>query len=451
MFKPTLRHQILLILYKKFKMKKITFFAKSTLLVCFLIGATTVKAQVELKVLTEMGSRFNDVNDSGFGVTVWDYYDFETNALMPIEPEAVMVQAVNNDGNIAGFMFYDEPNFILQAGYRKDGVWNAIGFTPDQDPMNFDENTTYGISPNSQYITGQSNVGNDYGGFLFDTQTQELIITLDPEGEASASYGVNDNGIMVGWVDRPDGGGTLRVPAYRTLDGEYHLIPDGQLPTLTGVNTISDINSSDVMVGDFDLKPFIYDLASNTFTSYDVPTGADAAAFTSISENGVAVGFADVDFQVRDAIIYHPSLGAQPLYLKDVLADNGIIVNTPDGLLGTAITVSPNGKYIAGWVNGAPPFAEGWMVYLDDLILGTQNVSQNTVSFYPNPVENILHLNSKEAIDAVSVYTITGQMVTNVTFNENKTELNLSNLASGVYLVKVSSNGSVENLKVVKQ
>lgn len=421
------------------------------MVVSLLMCATAAMSQVELKVLTDMATRFNDVNDAGFGVTVSNYYDFETNTLSAIETEAVMVNAINNDGNVAGFMFYDEPNYILQAAYKKEGVWHQIGFTPEQDPNNFDQNTTYGISPNSQYITGQSNIGNEYGGFLFDTQTQELIITLDPEGEASASYAVNDNGIMVGWVDRPNSSGTLRVPAYRTLDGEYHFIPEGQLPTLSGVNSIGDINNNDVMVGDFDLKPFIYDLASNTFTSYDLPTGAESATFTSISENGVAVGFADVDFQVRDAIIYHPSLGNQPLYLKDVLADNGIVVDTPDGLLGTAISVSPNGKYIAGWLNGPPMFAQGWMVYLDDLLLGTNNISQNTVSFYPNPVENTLYINSKEVIDSAVVYTITGQKVSNVTFNHNQNELNLAGLANGVYLVKISGNNFSETLKIVKQ
>ena len=120
-------------------------------------------------------------------------------------------------------------------------------------------------------------------------------------------------------------------------------------------------------------------------------------------------------------------------------------------MLGTAYKISDNGNYVAGWVNGPPVFAEGWMAYLDDSILGTQNVLQNTVSFYPNPVENVLHLNSKEMIDSVAVYTIAGQKVSNVTFNENQNELNLSSLASGVYLVKVSSNGNVENLKVIKQ
>lgn len=432
-------------------MKKITFLAKSLFLAAVLFGASNVQAQIELKVLTQMETRFNDVNDSGFGITVYDYYDFETNQLTPIESDVFMVQSTNNDENVAGTMFYDQPEFILQAAYKIDGVWNPIGFLPEQDPYDYDENTVYGISPNSKYITGQSNIGWDYGGFLFNTETEELIGTFDPEGEASSSYNVNDNGIMVGWVDRPDASGTLRVPAYRTLDGEYHLIPEGQLPTLSGENVIQDINNNNQMVGVFDLKPFIYDMDTDTFTSYDIPAGADVAAFASISNNGIAVGFADVGFQIRDAIIYHPSLGDQPLYLKDVLANNGVDVGTDDGLLGTALSISPNGKYIAGWVNGAPMYAEGWMVYLDDLILGTQNVSQNSISFYPNPVADVMHINSKEAIDSVAVYTITGQKVSDITTNNNRTELDLSSLSTGVYLVKVSSNGNVENLKVVKQ
>lgn len=431
-------------------MKKNTFLIKSLFLGAALFFASNTQAQVELKILTEMGTRFSDVNDNGQGVTTAQYYDFATGVLTPMEPEALMLSSINNDENIAGFMMYDEPEFILQAGYRMNGTWNAIGFAPDQDPYDYDENFVYAISPNSKYITGQSNIGADYGGFLFDTDAEELLLTFDPEGEASASYAVNDSGTTVGWVDRPNSGGTLRVPAYRTIDGEYHLIPEGQSPSYQ-INTINDITSDDVMVGDFDLQPFIYERASNTFTSYEIPAGADAAAFTSISETGVAVGFADVDFQVRDAIIYHPSLGDQPVYIKDVLADNGISVDTPDGLLGTAISISDNGKYIVGWVNGLPMYAEGWIVNLDDLILGTTTLETTIVSYYPNPVKDVLNLNTKEAINSVAVYNVTGQKVANVSISENNTQVDFSNLASGVYFVEVKSNGSVENLKVVKE
>lgn len=96
-------------------------------------------------------------------------------------------------------------------------------------------------------------------------------------------------------------------------------------------------------------------------------------------------------------------------------------------------------------------FAEGWIVNLDDLILGTTTLETTIVSYYPNPVKDVLNLNTKEAINSVAVYNVTGQKVTNVSISENNTQVDFSNLASGVYFVEVTSNGSVENLKVVKE
>lgn len=428
-------------------MKKNTFFTKSLFLGAVLLFASNTQAQVELKILSEMGTRFSDVNDNGIGVTTVQYYDFATGQLTSMEPEVLMLTSINNDENVAGIIDYDN---MMQAGYKINGEWKGVGFSAQQNPGN-DENFTYGFSDNSQYVTGQSNIGMDYGGFLFDTQSEEMIVRIDPQGEAGASYGVNNNGIMVGWVDRPDGGGTLRVPAYITLDGEYHVIPEGQTPQVSWDNSIYGINNSNVMVGSYDLKAFMFDMNTDTFTSFDIPQGALSAAFSTISENGVAVGYAEVDFQVRDAIIYHESLGDQPVFLKDVLADNGITIDTPDGYLGTAIAVSPNGKFIAGWLNGPPMYAEGWMLNLDDLILGTATLETTTVAYYPNPVEDILNLKTKEAIDSVMVYNVTGQKVSNIKLSANNTEVNFSNLASGVYIVEVNSNGNVENLKIVKK
>lgn len=430
-------------------MAKLHYLTKSLFFATIILLASNTQAQTELKILTETGTRFNDVNDSGFGVNVYSYYDFDTNQLTPIEPEVFMVQGTNNDRNVVGSMIYDEPEFILQPGYRIDGIWKAIDFLPAQDPYNMDENTVYGISPNSKYVTGQLNIGSNYGGFLFNTETEEMLATFDPEGEDGSFYNVNDNGIMVGWVNRPNPG-TLRYPAYRTLDGEYHLIPEGQAPSFN-LNTINDINSLNQMVGDFDAQPFIYDMASNTFTSYEIPEGADNASFIGISDNGIAVGYADIDIDIRDAIIYHPSLGEQPMYLKDFLIAQGIDVDTDDGYLGTAVSISPSGEYIAGYLNGPASWERGWMVSLDDIVMGTNKNSKSKISSYPNPVKSTMHIISQEPIDSVTVYSITGQKVSDVTLNTNNSELNISNLLSGIYFVKVLSYGYLETIKVVKQ
>lgn len=401
--------------------------------------------QTELRIMDDMVTRFNDVNDSGMGVTVMAFYDFVNDEMIEMDPEALGLDAINNDGNVAGSIYFDEPNFIVQSGYRIDGEWKGVGFLPEQTPGD-DTFTTYDISPNSKYITGQTNVGLNYGGFLFDTETETLTGVFDSEGEAIALYTVNSEGIAGGWVDRPNSGGTNRVPAYRTLDGEIHFIPEGQMPQHSQVNQISHISDANVMVGDYDFLPFIYDLDSNTFTSFDLP-GDVPGTFTKISDNGIAVGYADVEFQVRDAIIYHPTLGDQPIFLKDLLADRGVDVNTLDGLLGTAISISPNGEYIVGWVNGPPMFAEGWILYIEDLLLGTEKTALETITAYPNPVQDVLNISSKN-VDVIEVFSMTGQKIQSL---KNTNQVDFSGLPQGMYLVKVFAENQNQTLKIVKE
>lgn len=403
-------------------------------------------AQNELRVLDDIMTRFNDINDSGVGITPMAYYDFSTGELTPFETEAAGVNVINNDGNVAGSVFYDEPNYILQAGYRIDGTWNAIGYLPEQTPGG-DNYTTYGISSNNKYITGQTNVGDIYGGFLFNTETETLTGIFDEEGENAALYTVNSSGYTGGWVDRPDEFGTLRVPAYRTPEGEIHFIPEGQLPYQSGTNAISYISDDNIMVGDFDFSPFIYDLNTDTFTTFELPGGAFSGSFTKISDNGIAVGFADIDFEVRDAIIYHPSLGDQPIFLKDLLSDLGVDIQTTDGMLGTAISISPNGEYIVGWVNGPPVFAEGWILHIEDLNLGVENPTVETITAYPNPVQDVLNFSAKN-LDEITVFSVIGQKIMQA---ENVNQINMTGLEKGVYIVQAVVEGQTQTFKVIKE
>lgn len=423
-------------------MKKITFFFT---LATALFWSSFSTAQTELRVLEDWMTRFNDVNDSGVGITPMAYYDFSTGETTPFEAEAAGVDVINNDGNVAGYIVFDEPNFILQAGYRIDGTWKGIGFLPEQTPGD-DSFTTYAISQNSKFVTGQTNIGLDYGGFIYDTEAETLTGVFDSEGEAAALYTINSSGYAGGWVDRPGSWGTRRVPAYRTPEGEIHFIPEGQLPEESGVNAISHINDANIMVGDFEFLPFIYDLNTNTFTSFELP-GEISGTFTKISDNGIAVGYADVEFQIRDAIIYHPSLGDQPLFLKDLLTDRGIEIPTEDGLLGTAISISPNGEYIVGWVNDMPMFAQGWILYIEDLLLGTETPTLNTITVYPNPVQDVLNFSANN-LDEITVYSVTGQKVMHV---ENNNQINMSALAKGMYMVKTVMQGQIQTFKVIKE
>lgn len=70
--------------------------------------------------------------------------------------------------------------------------------------------------------------------------------------------------------------------------------------------------------------------------------------------------------------------------------------------------------------------------------------------YYPNPVENILKMNAKESIDQISLYTILGREIKRFTQSDLKAELDMSNLPSGTYFVKVVIGDSNGSFKIIK-
>lgn len=70
------------------------------------------------------------------------------------------------------------------------------------------------------------------------------------------------------------------------------------------------------------------------------------------------------------------------------------------------------------------------------------------VSMYPNPVQDILKIDTENAIQSVEIYNIQGQKV--LESNENK--INISNLKPAVYLVRMEDeNGGVATKRIIKE
>jgi hypothetical protein len=414
-------------------------------------------AQMDYYLANSFGSRFNDINDNGTAVSAGAYFDFATEVWTPMEAEATEMVSINNNGDVAGSMFLDEPNFILQPGYKRDGVWNPIGWFPASIPSE-SSFSTYSISPNGVWVTGQMSIGCcDFGTFKYNTKTGVLTEIFDPAYVAVAGYVITNDGTIGGWADDQGlGGGTRRIPVYITPDLEIIRVSP-ELPQFN-TNAVNDINASSVMVGDFDNQPFIYDLNTNTFTTFDIPADYFTATFTSVSNTGVAVGYAqrlgEFGSLLRDAIVYHPDLGSQPVFLREILLNNGIDINAPNDRMGTAIAISPNGEYVAGWDDQAPFIANGWVVFLDDLLLttgiGTNVQAEPTLSLFPNPADDILRIASSEAIELVTLYNAQGQEVAQQSVRDRNGVIDISALSAGVYTVHATGISGVQVMSIVK-
>jgi len=79
---------------------------------------------------------------------------------------------------------------------------------------------------------------------------------------------------------------------------------------------------------------------------------------------------------------------------------------------------------------------------------GIKNIGNQTVITYPNPVQDILHIQAEGAVNAVRVYNIHGVVVAQAL--NNAREINLSHLPTGVYMVRVEVGENVGTMRIIK-
>ncbi len=74
----------------------------------------------------------------------------------------------------------------------------------------------------------------------------------------------------------------------------------------------------------------------------------------------------------------------------------------------------------------------------------------NGVSIYPNPASNFLNINGLKGDANIYVYTISGKEVIQHKTNQSSSQLNISSLENGIYLIKMVTNNKYYFMKFVK-
>ncbi len=83
--------------------------------------------------------------------------------------------------------------------------------------------------------------------------------------------------------------------------------------------------------------------------------------------------------------------------------------------------------------------------------LATDSFDNANFSYYPNPVKNMLNLSYTQNISSVVVFNLLGQQVMTKVINANQSQIDMSSLATGAYLVKVTADNQVKTIKVFKE
>ena len=90
-------------------------------------------------------------------------------------------------------------------------------------------------------------------------------------------------------------------------------------------------------------------------------------------------------------------------------------------------------------------------ITIDGTLLSTSDNVIEGFSFYPNPTNGTLNLDSVESIEDVAIYNLLGQQVLAQSVDATSTQLDTSSLATGAYLMKVTVNGQTGTYKVIKR
>lgn len=83
--------------------------------------------------------------------------------------------------------------------------------------------------------------------------------------------------------------------------------------------------------------------------------------------------------------------------------------------------------------------------------LSTPDFVLPNFKFYPNPVLHNLSINNTSVIDQIDILSVTGKSILSKKINMENSEIDLSHLASGLYLLKVKSEGQTKTVKIVKK
>ena len=93
--------------------------------------------------------------------------------------------------------------------------------------------------------------------------------------------------------------------------------------------------------------------------------------------------------------------------------------------------------------------------YVDDVVfaqgvLGVDDFSKEVFSVYPNPVKDVLNIQSKANVESVVIYDILGKVVLSTRPDAVSPAIDMSGLTSGAYMVNVTIDGTSKTVKVIK-
>ncbi|MGH2552987.1 MAG: T9SS type A sorting domain-containing protein, partial [Chitinophagaceae bacterium] len=256
-----------------------------------------------------------------------------------------------------------------------------------------------------------------------------------------------------------------------------------QIGSGTGATATETVTLNNQAAGTYYIKVFGYN-GANSATCYTIRATATTVTgcFSTydVSTNGTTAGAATIPFNTNITGLISPTGDID--HYKFVITTGGTITITLTTLpadydlkllnsAGTQVAISQAGGTTGETINytasagtyyaqvyGYNGANSSTVCYTLKVQLGTATreeglITGTKVSVFPNPVAHKVSLtipNIKGTAD-VKVFDMQGKMVMQTTTGNINSEMDLSKLSSGVYIMKVMNNGKEEMVKLVKE
>ncbi len=304
------------------------------------------------------------------------------------------------------------------------------------------------------------------GGYYLQT-TNGAAGTTSTNADASNAQIISSGGSMVLRIVGPDGnnGGRFlwkdglttawgsRTTGNNIIEVEFDINPGG---ASTSSNTfgisIYDTTFNKVLVG-FAVRASTKEMF---LISYSTPTGQPVGNYNYSLAAAPGVQLPENQWS-RIGISFNKTTGQVRLKGPGIVA-------TGAALIGSAINTDPVEVDIVAFSGGttAAPNASAATMDIDnivvrasnaDTLLSTDNFSTSKFSVYPNPSNGLVTISSdaNSALSSVSLTDLNGRTVKTVELNgDSSSQINISDLSAGVYMMNINSDQGSVTKKIIK-
>ena len=218
-----------------------------------------------------------------------------------------------------------------------------------------------------------------------------------------------------------------------------NLIPSG-----SGLNWYASATATTPLAPTTVLTSTTYYVSQTTNTCESARTSVAVTITTATTPTGNAtqnvVGNVAADATIEDLVVTGTNVVWYPTAADAANGTNAIAAGTQ--------LVNGNTYYAVSVVGTCRSSAFAVTV---TVTLGNEDFDLVSLKYYPNPVSDIITVSYSNVISSLEVYNLLGQKVKSVRSNETTVTLDMTELPSATYLLKVVSEEKSTMIKVVKK